>query len=226
MTLDKIASIIYSDLYGGTTGFNANPAISMEMIEDECVEKRQVVIKELFAKDLLKPGDLAVTLNCVNVDCQNMIKCDSCTAEPLAKKMQSHFEIPQLLTEVGDDAIIYIGSADGVHPFKVYYSMEGMKSNQYRRRGSQEAFVYVDRVPNAKQMCDCWIFNAPFVKQIKVTAVFKDLRQLEQYTCCRDFEYLDFGIISDEVKNRVKQDKFTFYRQNPHQPHLTDSIAR
>jgi hypothetical protein len=59
-----------------------------------------------------------------------------------------------------------------------------------------------------------------------VTAVFKDLRQLEQYTCCRDFEYLDFGIISDEVKNRIKQDKFVFYRQNPYQPHLTDTIAR
>lgn len=56
--------------------------------------------------------------------------------------------------------------------------------------------------------------------------MFKDLRQLEQYTCCRDFEYLDFGIISDEVKNRVKQDKFVFYRQNPYQPHLTDTIAR
>lgn len=226
MTLEKIASIIYSDLYSGPAGFNANPTISMEMIEDECVEKRQVVIKELFAKDLLKPGDLAVTLNCVDVDCQNMIKCDSCYKEPLAKKIQSHFEIPQLLTEVGDDAIIYIGSADGMYPFKVYYSMDGTKSNQYRRRGSQEAFVYVDRVPNSNQMCDCWIFNAPLVKQIKVTAVFKDLRQLEQYTCCQDFDYLDFGIISDEVKNRVKQDKFAFYRQNLSKPHLTDTIAR
>ena len=70
------------------------------------------------------------------------------------------------------------------------------------------------------------MFNAPFVKQIKVTAVFRDLRQLEEFTCCRDFEYLDFGIISDEVKNRVKKDKFTFYRQNLSQPYPTNTVPR
>jgi hypothetical protein len=75
-------------------------------------------------------------------------------------------------------------------------------------------------------MCDCWLFNAPFTKQLKVTAVFKDLRQLEEYTCCRDFDYLDFGIISDEVKMRVKKDKFAFYRQNLAQPYPTNTVPR
>lgn len=64
------------------------------------------------------------------------------------------------------------------------------------------------------------------VKQIKVTAIFRDLRQLEDYTCCRDFDYLDFGLISDEVKNRVKQDKFAFYRQNLAQPYPANTVAR
>jgi len=64
------------------------------------------------------------------------------------------------------------------------------------------------------------------VKQIKVVGVFKDLRQLEEYTCCQDFDYLDFGIVSDEVKNRVKKDKFAFYRQNLAQPHVTDTTYR
>ncbi len=70
------------------------------------------------------------------------------------------------------------------------------------------------------------MFNAPFTKQLKVTAVFKDLRQLEEYTCCRDFDYLDFGIISDEVKMRVKKDKFAFYRQNLAQPYPTNTVPR
>ena len=225
MTLDKIASIIYSDLYSGTAGFNANPAVSMEMIMDECAEKRQVVIKELFAKSLLKAEDLAVSLNCVEVNCDEMIKCNSCET-PLVSKTNPHFEIPQLLTDVGEDAIIYIGSADGMYPFRVYYSMEAAKSNQYRRRGSQDPYVIVDKVPNSEQKHDCWIFNAPFVKQIKVTGVFKDLRQLEEYACCQEFDYLDFGIISDEVKNRVKKDKFTFYRENLAKPYPTNTVAR
>jgi len=226
MNLNKIASAIISDLYSGLAGFNANQTISIEQIEDEVTEKRQVVIKELFAKNLLKLEDLAVSLNCVEVDCENMIKCDSCNKEPLVTKNQPHFEIPQLLTDVGEGAIIYIGSADGMIPFRVYYSLEATKSNQYRRRGSKEPFVFIDRTVNSNQMHDCWIFNAPFVKQIKVVGVFRDLRQLEEYTCCRDFDYLDFGIISDEVKNRVKKDKFAFYRENLSQPYPTNTVYR
>lgn len=226
MTLDKIASSIWNDIYSGLAGFNVNPTISMEQLEDEISEKRQVVIKELFAKNLLKPEDLAVSLNCIEVDCENMVKCDSCDNVALAVKNQKHFEIPMLLTDVGESAVIYIGSADGMIPFKIYYSLEGTKSNQYRRRGSKEPFVYIDKTPNQNQMFDCWLFNAPFVKQIKVVGVFKDLRQLEEYTCCRDFDYLDFGIISDEVKNRIKNDKFAFYRQNLARPYQTDTIYR
>lgn len=225
MTLDKIAASIYNDISSGLAGFNANPTISILQLEDECVEKRQVIIKELFAKNLLKPEDLAVSLNCVEVDCENMVKCNSCKT-PLAVKNQPHFEIPMLLTDAGTDAIVYIGSADGMIPFRVYYSLETTKSNQYRRRGNQDPYVYIDKTPNQNQMFDCWIFNAPFVKQIKVIGVFKDLRQLEEYTCCQEFDYLDFGIISDEVKNRVKKDKFTFYRQNLAQPHITDTTYR
>lgn len=198
----------------------------MLQLEDEIMEKRQGVIIDLFAKNLLKLEDLAVTINCVEVDCENMIKCDSCDKTPLANKTQAHFEIPQLLTTVGEGAIIYIGSADGMVPFRVYFSMESAKANQYRRRRSSEPYVYVDLTPNSNQMCDCWLFNAPFVKQVKVTAVFKDLRQLEEYTCCRDFDYLDFGIISDEVKNRVKKDKFMFYRENLSQPYPTNTVYR
>ena len=232
MTLDKIVSSIYNDLQSGLAGFNANPTISFLQLEDEVTEKRQGVILDLFAKNLLKLEDLAVSLNCIEVGCENMVRCekcddcDSCTPKPLAVKNQAHFEIPQLLMAAGEGAVIYVGSADGQHPYRVYYSLESTKANQYRRRGNKEPYVYIDPTPNANQMHDCWIFNAPFVKQIKVSAVFKDLRQLEEFSCCRDFEYMDFGIISDEVKNRVKQDKFAFYRQNLSQPYPTNTTYR
>lgn len=225
MELTKIASAIYNDLQSGLRGFNANPTISLEQIEDEVVEKRQAVIKEWYLKDILKKGDLAITLNCVDVDCKNMVNCHSCQT-PAATKLGSHFEIPLLLNELGDDAIIFIGSADGQIPFKVYFSLNSAKSNKYRRRGNNEPYVYIDRTPNENNKCDGWIFNAPFIKQIKVTAVFKDLRDLGEYTCCQDFEYLDFGAISDEVKNRVKQDKFKYYRQYPVTPTQTDLVPR
>ena len=155
MTLDKITSAVFNDIQSGLAGISANPTISLSQLEDEVVEKRQVVIKELFAKSLLKLEDLAVSLNCVEVDCDNMIKCDSCDKEPLINKNQPHFEIPRLLTDVGDGAIIYIGSADGMVPFKTYFSADSMKMNKYRRRGQNEPYVYVDVIPNSNQMHDC-----------------------------------------------------------------------
>ena len=46
MELSKIASAIYNDLVSGLSGINANPNISLEQLEDECIEVRQAVIKE------------------------------------------------------------------------------------------------------------------------------------------------------------------------------------
>lgn len=225
MELSKIASAIYNDLQSGLTGFNANPAISLEQLEDECVEKRQAVIKEWYLKDVLKKGDFAISLSCIDVDCKNMLECNGCK-EAIGVKMGNHFEIPLLMNELGDDAILYIGTADGTKPFKVYNSMISSSANKYRRRGNKEPYVFIDRTPNSNNKCDGWIFNAPFIKQIKVTAIFKDLRDLEEYSCCQSFDYLDFGAVSDEVKTRVKKDKLLFYRQNPIPPHQTDLMPR
>nr|DAR48519.1 MAG TPA: hypothetical protein [Bacteriophage sp.] len=33
-------------------------------------------------------------------------------------------------------------------------------------------------------MLDCFLFNAPFVRQVSIVAVFKDPRQLNKYKCC------------------------------------------
>ena len=46
MELSKIASAIYNDIVSGLAGMNANPTISMEQLEDEVAEERQIVIKE------------------------------------------------------------------------------------------------------------------------------------------------------------------------------------
>lgn len=61
---------------------------------------------------------------------------------------------------------------------------------------------------------------------ISIIGVFKDLRQLSQYSCCTNTEYLDFGTISDEVKNRVKKDKTVFYREQRILPSPTDLMPK
>jgi len=53
------------------------------------------------------------------------------------------------------------------------------KYHKYRRRGKSRPYVYIDMSPNENGMYDCFVFNAPLLKQVSIVAVFKDLRQLE-----------------------------------------------
>ena len=50
---------------------------------------------------------------------------------------------------------------------------------KYRKRGKNKPWVYIDITPNDKGLLDCYIFGAPLIKKVSVTAVFKDLRQLD-----------------------------------------------
>jgi len=40
-------------------------------------------------------------------------------------------------------------------------------------------------------LLDCYIFGAPLIKQVSVVAIFKDLRQLEEFQCNCDGEVND-----------------------------------
>lgn len=225
MELSKITSAIINDLYGGTAGFTSNPTINYDQIEDEVVEKRIAVIKELYYKGLINPKELAISINCIPVDCDDIAGCDNCTNDYfISNKKNLHCEIPLLIDNI--DAISYIGSVDKNTRYSVYYSIDQARNHKYKRRRNTEPFVYIDRTPNKNNMHNCWIFNAPFVKRISVTGVFKDLRQLQQYSCCNNEEYLDFGSISDEVKTRVKKDKLTFYREARPMPTPTDLMPK
>lgn len=227
MELNKIVSAIINDLSGGSAGLNANPALNELQIEDEVCEKRISVIKELYHKGVINKGDLALAINCIPVDCKDPSSCDNCAEDvSLSYRNEMHFEIPLLIDDLGSNALLYIGSLDKSTPYNIYFSLDTAKSQQYKRRGATKPFVYVNRVPNKNHMHDCWLFNAPFVKFISVIGVFKDLRQLQQFNCCNHDEILDFGVISDEVKTRVKKDKFMFYREGRPTPSPTDLIAK
>ena len=61
-------------------------------------------------------------------------------------------------------------------------------------------------------MYDCFVFNAPLLDQVSVTAIFKDLRQLEAYSCCANLEDSNFTFIDNEVKKRLIEKKLRYYR--------------
>ena len=115
--------------------------------------------------------DLFYALNCIEVDCKSLDKC--CHSNFSAPVM--HFEIPQIVNDFGERAIEFIGSTDKQIKFKVYTSTQ-FKFHQYKMRGKDRPYVYIETTPNEHNFYDCYIFNAPLLERLSVIAIFKDPR--------------------------------------------------
>ena len=122
----------------------------------------------------------------------------------------AHFEIPQILNDYGAASIDYIGSVDREVPFIYFTSSTSFRYRKYRKRGKNKPYVWIDTTPNESGMNDCFVFNAPFIYNVSITALFKDLRQLSNYECCLPDDNMTF--INNEIKKRVTEKKIRYYR--------------
>ena len=217
----KLADAIINDVRGGLRGYHTNPSMSVEQLEEECVQYRQAILKEYLMKGTLPIQDLLYSLNCIPVDCDNVAKCPCNTTS--CGEPQAHFQIPQLLFDFGlNKAIQYVGSTDKQHPFLVYTKAldQVNKYQKYRKRGKNKPWVYIDITPNKNGLLDCYIFNAPLIKSVSIQAIFKDLRQLDNFSCDCEQDKSDenFSFIDILVKERLTKLKLQYYRQ--YQPPL------
>ena len=209
MYIEKLASQIINDILSGLRGYHNNISISREQVEDEIVAYRLSILKDYYLKGIYPIKDLLMAINCIDVDCSSLERC-SC-ADNI--KNVKHFQIPQIVTQYGKQAIDYIGSIDRQNKFKIITSLTELQNLKYRRRQSNKPYVWIDFAPNSNGMLDCFIFNAPFVKQISIVAVFKDPRQLKQYQCCSENMDDNVSFIDQIVKDKLTKDKVTYYRQ-------------
>lgn len=207
---DKLASMIRNNVISGLQGMHTNSSLSLEQIEDAIIMMRQQVIKEYSLKGILPVKDLLLSINCIPVDCLDLERCRCREGD---KTPTAHFEIPQLLNDYGEDAIQYIGSTDKMHPFNWYTSPRIFKYSKYRKRGKLKPKVWIDTTPNENGMYDCWLFDAPLVQQVSIIAIFKDPRQLKQYSCCTEFGDDNFSFINEEVETRLTKEYIYYFRQ-------------
>ncbi len=223
-SIRKLADAIRNDVISGLRGYHTNMSMSIEQLEQDCVDLRLLIIKEYMMKGILPIQDLLVSLNCIPVDCESLDKCScnksNCGSDPIA-----HFQIPQLLFDYGlNKAIYYVGSTNKQHPFLVYTKPFNRISTlqKYRKRGKRKPWVYIDVTPNQEGMLDCYIFNAPLIKQITFIGIFKDPRQLEDFQCdCESKTIADrytqmdnnLSFIDTIVKERLTKQKLYYYRQ-------------
>lgn len=206
--ITKLASAIRNDIVGGLSGYHSNLSISIEQLEDEIVNTRLAILKEYSLKGILPVKDLYISINCIDVDCKDLERCqcnDCFSSTPTA-----HFEIPQIVNDYGNLAIDYIGSIDRQLPFVCYTSLSNYRNHKYRKRGKDKPYVWIDTTPNENGMCDCFIFNAPLLKQVSVSAIFKDIRQLEGFNCCEIGDNKTF--IDSEIQKRLVAQKINLYK--------------
>lgn len=216
MYIEKLASQIRNDVVSGLRGYHQNLSMNMDQLADEIVACRLEILHQYFLKGQFPIKDLLISINCVDVDCKSLERC-KCGKINEGDTITAHFEIPQLISYYGKQAIEYIGSTDRQNKFTIITSLSEFKNKKYRKRISKKPYVWIDYSPNENGMLDCFLFNAPFLKQVSITAVFKDPRQLNQYRCCNLDELngpdVNTSFVDQLVKDKLTKEKLYYYRQ-------------
>ena len=216
MYIEKLASQIINDVVGGLRGYHSNLSLNPKQVEDEIVACRLEIIHQYFLKGIFPIKDLLISINCVDVDCKSLERC-SCRDFNPNDTLVAHFEIPQLVSYFGKNAIEYIGSTDRRNKFSIVTSLTELETKKYKKRANRKPYVWIDYSPNENGMLDCYLFNAPFLEQVSIVGVFKDPRQLNQYRCCNLDELsgpdTNFSFIDQLVKEKLVKEKLMYYRQ-------------
>ena len=219
MYIEKLASAIRNDILAGLKGYHANLSLNMQQLEDEIINCRLAIIEQQFLNGRLPFKDLMTAINCVDVDCESLERCRCHNS--LDSTSVQHFQIPQIIYNFGKQAIDYIGSTDRKLKFQIVTSLTELETKKYRKRGNNKPYVWIDFAPNSNGMLDCFVFNAPLLKQVSVVGLFKDPRQLKYYQCCTASEDSDdltgpdnnMSYISELIKEKLTKEKLYYYRQ-------------
>lgn len=216
MYIEKLASQIRNDVVSGLRGYHSNLSMNLDQLQDEIVACRLAILKEYFLKGIFPIKDLLMAINCIDVDCESLERC-KCGQISEDDTLVAHFEIPQLVSDYGKQAIEYIGSTDRQNKFTIITSLSELKNKKYRKRGQNKPYVWVDFAPNSNGMLDCFIFNAPLLKQVSVVGIFKDPRQLNRYRCCQTDDLngpdVNNSFIDQLIKDKLTKEKLYYYRQ-------------
>lgn len=216
MYIEKLASQIRNDVVSGLRGYHQNLSMNMDQLQDEVVACRLSILKQYFLRGIFPIKDLLIAINCIDVDCESLERC-RCGKLSDGDTITSHFEIPQIVSDYGKQAIEYIGSTDRQNKFTIITSLSELNNRKYRKRGQNKPYVWIDFSPNENGMLDCFLFNAPFLQQVSIVAVFKDPRQLNRYRCCNLEELngpdVNMSFIDQLVKDKLTKEKLYYYRQ-------------
>ena len=208
--IEKLASAVRNHVWGGSQGHNIQ-RLPDELIVDSVIDERLKVIYELSQRGQDIFRDLAVSINCIPIDCKDLERCNSCR-DFCAGTPVAHFEVPQFI----NGSIIFLGSNDKQLQFNYYTSVTSLKFRKYKKRVNSKPYVWIDQTPNENGLFDCFIFNAPLLESASITAVFKDPRQLDRFNCCDNTEQSStLSFVNNEIVKRLTEKLVRWYAARP-----------
>lgn len=190
MTLEQIVSGIELNLINGFKGNHNNSSYRIEQIRDDFLLAVNTIYKELIDRGLLNIGDIAQSINCVELKCKDISECCDYQAGITAL----HFKIPELASLFGRKAVHYVGLINRYEPFKVVWDNQ-LIYNKYSVTGKEPYVWFSDRENG-------WLFNPPTknIEVISIRALFTDPFKLNEYKCCdKLFEHSEFPATPDII---------------------------
>lgn len=171
LSLNQIADIIINNTEGGLKN-RSGRTVTREQVKDEIVLMRARLIMELIPKGVLDRESLLQEVNCINMEKRDISEC------PAAEGCKQVFyaRLPKLLHFPDFEPIQYIGSADGMVPFKVLYGNNHLYA-KYE--------PYASKMPTAWiNLEDLWIFNEPkATRKLRARFVLEDPREIAVFSC-------------------------------------------
>lgn len=132
MYIEKLASQIRNDVVSGLRGYHQNLSMNMDQLEDEIVACRLSILHQYFLRGIFPIKDLLIAINCIDVDCESLERC-RCGMRSADDTVTAHFEIPQVISQYGKQAIEYIGSTDRQNKFTIVTSLSEFNNRKYRK---------------------------------------------------------------------------------------------
>ena len=118
MYIEKLASQIRNDVVSGLRGYHQNLSMNIEQLQDLIVASRLSILHQYFLRAIFPITVLLIAINCIDVDCDSLERC-RCGMRSEDNTVTAHFEIQQVITQYGKQAIEYIGSTDRQNKFTI-----------------------------------------------------------------------------------------------------------
>lgn len=196
----KLASAIYNDLHAGLKGMSNEWTIPIEQIEDTIVDVRAKLLETKLNEDIRLMKVFSTSLGCIKVDCSPIENCPECMSSEIPpSQILPHFKIPQPLFSNVMAYINYIGTTDMQESYAVFTDFERIKALKYKRVPLKKPYVFLNTAPDSDGNIHGYIFNAPYVREITVVGVFRDLRSFFEDSCC------DFKDNSDSLNAEIHE---------------------